>query len=126
MREARAVSEERRQYSRISFASPAQLLLGKRALEVQVLDLSLKGALLHLPDAADLAMGEAADLDLPLDEMGNRIRMQTTVAHLEGRQAGLVCQIIDIDSVTHLRRLVELNLGNADLLQRELAVLLAG
>jgi len=120
------VSEERRQYSRISFASPAQLLLGKRALEVQVLDLSLKGALLHLPDAADLAMGEAADLDLPLDEMGNRIRMQTTVAHLEGRQAGLVCQIIDIDSVTHLRRLVELNLGNADLLQRELAVLLAG
>ncbi|MCM8578805.1 PilZ domain-containing protein [Accumulibacter sp.] len=125
MRETRAVSEERRQYSRISFASPAQLLLVKRTLEVQVLDLSLKGALLHLPAAADLAMGEAADLDLPLDEMGNRIRMQATVAHLEGRQAGLACRIIDIDSVTHLRRLVELNLGDAELLQRELAVLLA-
>ena len=120
------MSEERRQYSRISFASPAQLVLDKRALEVQVLDLSLKGALLCLSDDTAVAIGAAAVLDVPLDELGNRIRMQTTVAHCEGRQAGLVCQLIDIDSVTHLRRLVELNLGDADLLQRELAALLSG
>ncbi len=120
------MSEERRQYSRISFASPAQLVLGKLTFEVQVLDLSLKGALLCLSDDTALAIGATAVLDVPLDQLGNRIRMQATVAHCQGRQAGLVCQTIDIDSITHLRRLVELNLGDADLLQRELAALLSG
>ena len=47
-----------------------------------------------------------------------------TVAHREGRRAGLACQSIDVDSVTHLRRLVELNAGDPDLLQRELSALL--
>ena len=50
--------------------------------------------------------------------------MNVKVAHVEGRYAGLVCEGIDIDSVTHLRRLVELNLGDPDLLDRELSSLI--
>lgn len=119
------MNDERRHYSRIAFASPAQLVLGTQALAVQVLDLSLKGALLRLPADAELPLGVAAALCVPLDEIANEIRMQATVAHVEGARAGLLCHSIDIDSVTHLRRLVELNLGNADLLQRELSALLS-
>jgi hypothetical protein len=48
------------------------------------------------------------------------------VVHLQDRLAGLVCHGLDIDSATHLRRLVELNLGRPDLLERELSALLAG
>jgi hypothetical protein len=51
--------------------------------------------------------------------------MQTRVAHVEGPQAGLLCISIDIDSVTHLRRLLELNLGDPALLERELSALIA-
>lgn len=47
------------------------------------------------------------------------------MAHCNGEQAGLLCLTIDIDSVTHLRRLVELNLGDTDLLERELSHLIA-
>jgi hypothetical protein len=119
------VNDERRHYSRIAFASPAQLVLGTQALAVQVLDLSLKGALLRLPDDTELPPGAAAVLCVPLDESANQIRMETTVAHVEGVRAGLLCHSIDIDSVTHLRRLVELNLGSAELLQRELSALLS-
>jgi hypothetical protein len=36
---------------------------------------------------------------------------------------GFVCQYIDLDSISHLRRLVELNLGDGSLLERELAAL---
>jgi hypothetical protein len=122
------MTDERRQYSRIAFAAPAHLLLGEQVLRVEVLDLSLKGALLRLPDQADpghLAVGTAAVLDVPLDQSGQVIRMQATVAHLDDGRAGLLCRSIDVDSVSHLRRLVELNLGDADLLQRELSALLS-
>jgi hypothetical protein len=46
-------------------------------------------------------------------------------SHTRGQNAGLLCLDIDIDSVTHLRRLVELNLGDSDLLERELSALIS-
>ncbi len=119
------MTEQRRHYSRICFASAAQLLLAERPCDVLVLDLSLRGALVQLPAQAELGLGAAAELRVYLDDAGTEIRMQTTVAHRQGRRAGLNCQSIDVDSVTHLRRLVELNAGDPDLLQRELSALLS-
>ena len=119
------MNEQRRHHSRIAFDSPARLLLGEQPFAVRVLDLSLKGALLHLPESVDLQPSAAAELRLPLDHAGTEVCMQTTVVYVEGFRAGLACQLIDVDSVTHLRRLLELNLGDADLLQRELSELLA-
>jgi len=121
------MTEQRRHYSRIAFASAAQLLLAEAPCEVLVLDLSLRGALVQLPTQAalELALGAAAEFRVHLDDAGTEIRMQTTVAHRQGSRAGLACQSIDVDSVTHLRRLVELNAGDPDLLQRELSALLS-
>jgi hypothetical protein len=39
--------------------------------------------------------------------------------HVEGPQVGLRCASIDLDSITHLRRLVELNSGDPAILDRE-------
>ena len=44
----------------------------------------------------------------------------------EGGKIGLQCESIDLDSITHLRRLVELNAGDPALLDRELSSLLKG
>jgi hypothetical protein len=52
------------------------------------------------------------------------ISMSTTVTHVAGRRVGLRCDNIDLDSVTHLRRLVELNAGDPNLLDRELSALI--
>ena len=51
--------------------------------------------------------------------------MDARVAHVGCGLLGVVCQLIDIDSATHLRRLVELNLGDPALLERELSALIA-
>lgn len=120
------MSEERRHYLRIAFAAPASLLADAEDIPVRVLDLSFKGALIELPADVALRRGAASLLRIELDEEGNEIRIESTVVHLQGRQAGLVCHGLDIDSATHLRRLVELNLGRPDLLERELSALLAG
>jgi hypothetical protein len=52
------------------------------------------------------------------------IVMAVSVAHQGAGRIGLDCTHIDIESAQHLRRLVELNLGDDALLHRELAALI--
>jgi len=119
------VTDERRHHFRIAFHAPAQLILPGGSTDVVVVDLSLKGALLRLPADRQVPEGASCTLRVRLDEMGDNIRMETKVTHTEGPYVGLSCHTIDLDSVTHLRRLVELNLGSEELLQRELSALLS-
>ena len=118
-------TDDRRQYSRIAFHAPAQLVLAGATLDVVVLDISLKGALIGLPAQTVLPDGASGQLQIKLDAVDGLISMDTRVTHVGGGNAGLLCLVIDIDSVTHLRRLVELNLGDPLLLERELSALIA-
>lgn len=119
------MSNERRHHSRITFHAPAQLVAPHSRFDVALLDISLKGALVRLPESAALDVDSECTLHIQLDTLGDAIRMKTHVAHIEDRCAGLLCREIDLDSITHLRRLVELNLGNPALLERELSALIA-
>jgi hypothetical protein len=121
------MTAERRHHARIAFHAPARLLLGEPTLDVVVLDLSLKGALIRLPANTAISEGTSGMLNVQLNESeaGEQISMQIRVAYVEGPQAGVLCISIDIDSVTHLRRLLELNFGDAALLERELSALIA-
>lgn len=64
-----------------------------------------------------------AELKLATDDTAT-IMMSVELVHKEKGRLGFKCKHIDIDSITHLRRLVELNLGNADMLERELSALI--
>ncbi len=114
---------ERRHFVRVSFDAPALLTTATDAFSVHVLDLSLKGALVMAPAQADLEAGMLCQITIPLADTGNHIAMSTEVAHVEGLHTGLLCRGIDLDSVTHLRRLIELQLGDPALLERDLAEL---
>jgi len=117
------MSENRRLFSRIAFHTNAWLFLPAAEVAVDVLDLSLKGALVQTAQVAQAAIGSPCTLKIQLDEAGTVIRMEATVAHHEGGYLGLACKEIDLDSITHLRRLITLNLGNEALLERELSKL---
>ena len=114
---------ERRHFVRVGFDATALLTTASDAFSVHVMDLSLKGALLRVPAQADLEAGMLCQLTIPLAETGNHIAMSTEVAHVEGLYTGLLCRSIDLDSVTHLRRLIELQLGDPALLERDLGEL---
>lgn len=115
----------RRQFSRIQFQTEARLSLPNDECGVEVLDLSLKGALVRAHRSLIAHNGAKGTLIVRLDEMGTVIHMEITVSHQSGLDFGLVCREIDLDSITHLRRLVELNLGDENLLERELSKLTA-
>lgn len=115
---------QRRHFSRVPFNGEATFSSAGHAYDCTVLDLSLKGALIAIEHAGSRT-DTRCELLLRLggDAM---VRMQGHVAHVENDHLGIACEAIDLDSITHLRRLIELNLGNPALLERELASLVAG
>jgi hypothetical protein len=115
--------QNRRQFWRAHFQSPVRLVAHGRAAAADLHDISLKGALVEAPEGWEGRPGDPCQLRLGL--AGDAaIHMDTTVAHVAGRRVGLRCERIDLDSITHLRRLVTLNAGDPALLDRELAALL--
>ena len=118
--------EQRRHFSRVLFNARATLSGKAHASPCEVLDLSLKGALVRVADGQAWPPEAGCALELALDS-GHQanIRMDAKVAHREGQVIGLHCVGIDLDSITHLRRLVELNLGDDAVLQREVSALTA-
>jgi hypothetical protein len=114
---------DRRRFKRIAFDARTELSQGPNRWSVQLLDLSLKGLLIQRPEpwqgnasqsfAADIHLGNDAD-----------VRMEVQLAHDDHGQLGFVCVHIDLASIEHLRRLIELNLGDPEELERELGALI--
>ncbi len=116
---------QRRHFSRVHFVGTALLRTHDAQASCEVLDLSLKGALVSMgAGSAHPKLDEKVELSLPLDDGQTQVTMTCRVAHLEATHIGLACLDIDLDSITHLRRLLELNLGDASLLERELSGLI--
>lgn len=114
-----------RRYSRLSFHSVSRLVdkAEGRTYTTHLIDISLKGALVQQPPGWAPPPGARARLEIRLPDSPVRIRMEAEVAHAGEGRLGLHCVAIDLDSLTHLRRLLELNLGDPALLQRELFAL---
>lgn len=113
-----------RQFHRIFYNAEAKLACGEQCYPCEILDLSLKGCLLHFEQGWLGDLDHQYTLTLKLsDEIA--IVMELSIVHAVGNRVGFRCEHIDIDSMSNLRRLVELNLGDSELLERELAALSA-
>jgi hypothetical protein len=117
---------EQRQFSRIPFDAVAHLHHLAHAIHVNcaVIDISLQGILINKPDNWQGHLAEQYHIDLLLDQAEVVIKMIASVAHIDQTRIGFLCEHIDLESLTHLKRLVELNLGDDALLHREFSALL--
>ena len=115
---------EQRHFKRVRFFSQAQLEADGQVYPTEVLDLSLRGALVKKPVDTLPAAPAMLCLRLQLSDSVEQISMQVSIAHQHDDHLGLYCEKIDLDSISHLRRLLELNLGEPELLNRELAELI--
>ncbi len=116
--------EERRRFSRVSVERPAIFTAGSATCMAEVVDVSLQGALVALPPAFVAGPGTPCMLIIRLDGAEAVIQLEGEVVHRSGPRAGIRCTSMDLESVGHLRRMVELNLGDEELLHRELAALI--
>ena len=116
--------EERRNFSRIALDRSASLEVGGGNTACELIDISLRGALVRVPAKLRAEAGQECTLTVQLDLGAVLVRMRGAVAHRGDRTVGVRCADIDLDSIAHLRRLLEVNLGDDRLLHRELAALL--
>ena len=116
------IAKDQRHFQRIFYAAEALLSDGTSAIPCKVVDISLKGCLLDfgMPWPGNHASSYELCLNLSDDVT---IKMAIKFAHGAGSQVGFKCDHIDIDSITSLRRLVELNLGDSEMLERDLQAL---
>lgn len=116
--------EENRSHQRILFDAPIELRGADETSWLSTaIDVSLKGALVKAPANWNGKLGDEYRLRLQLADGELTIEMEAAIAHIENAHIGFHCKHIDLDSITHLRRLVELNLGDEKILHRELAAL---
>ena len=118
-------TECQRVFSRIPFCADVELHLPDLTLQVNLVDIALKGALIRTSSPADVRLQTPCRLVLPLSDAGEAIEMEGRIAHLKDLHVGIACEHIDLFSLTQLRRLLELNTGDADLMDRELSHLFA-
>ncbi len=114
---------DHRRFSRILFSSDAKLNCNNQQFSTEVLDLSFQGALVKRPTDWNVADGSSVLLQFQLNDSDLVLQMDTIVAHSHQDTIGLRCEKMDIETASHLRRLLELNIGDADLLSRELSEL---
>jgi len=116
---------EQRRFHRIEFDAACEVQWQEQIWQAQVLDISLKGVLLQRPPEWTVPVGESCEVTVFLNGTEAGIVMAVILRHVEDQHLGFQVQYIDLDSATHLRRLVELNLGDPALLEREFENLLA-
>ncbi|GGB49515.1 cyclic diguanosine monophosphate-binding protein [Oceanisphaera marina] len=111
---------ERRLFIRIGFSTPAWLVQADgQQHQSEVKDISLQGALVTVTEPWTVQNGEPVELRLALDGYDQHITMLAYQRFHQPGAIGLECQQLDINSAEHLRRLVELNLGDEALLLRQ-------
>jgi len=116
-------SHERRRFSRVLFDAHVELAQADHHWRASLLDISLKGLLLQQTTPAEIDPQQPILVKVMLAD-NTSIALSGILSHQHHQQMGLVCQSIDIDSMSHLRRLIELNLGDTLAAERELSELL--
>jgi hypothetical protein len=118
-------TDERRRFHRVATDKPVSLRDGDMQHSGRVLDISLQGLLLESNGSWHPTIGTRVRAGVRLGEEMPEISMDGEVAHIDGKRVGLRCVGIDLESASVLRRMVELNLGDGQLLERDLSQLLA-
>ncbi|MCG8333490.1 MAG: PilZ domain-containing protein [Proteobacteria bacterium] len=119
------MDENRRNFSRVKFNSKAYLNYNNSHEQVDLVDISLKGALVSFQNPMDIGSDSPCTFELHLSDSEIVMNISAIIVYKRDDNLGLKFDNIDLESMIHLRRLVELNVGNPDQIQKELFFLVS-
>lgn len=111
---------ERRRFARVLYRAPALVTQGSTHVATTIQDLSLHGILLSAIDEPGLDSSQPIHVEFPLPESDIVIQLTAHIVAMNDSIIRVEIVHIDINSIAHLKRLVELNIGDDSLLYREL------
>ncbi len=109
-----------RYFSRIKFPAQAHIPLNETIHTLEVLDISLRGVLLHSGIPITLTVGSGCVLRIYLPATNITLTFTAELVHLHEKNLGFKFVDADIDTMTHLRNLLGYNIGNPDQITHEL------
>lgn len=111
---------EKRKFQRIPFQCYSQIKCGDRTYTAELLDISMKGALLLARDMTERDVGHICFLDITLANSDIHLHFEAELTHKAENHYGFVFLGEDLETFMHLRRLLELNIGDDEIIEREL------
>ncbi len=106
---------------RVNFFSGGELIQGERSEPISVVDISLNGVLMAPPNSAaaiDWQVGDVGGISVRLNDTGLEMHFSGRVARIDDGLVAMKFEDMDLDTATHLRRLIELNTGKPALVER--------
>lgn len=123
--------DNKRRFQRIPFEADITLALTDSAIDPitgTLQDICLKGALLKLNNSTSaIEVGNKGELAIKPAQAEFELHFTVELAYVlpDISAVGVNIMKLDVDSAAHLRRLIEVNLGSDESLQRELASLVS-
>ena len=115
--------EEQRNFSRIKFPAHTKIEIKGHPYGGELLDISLKGALISSDTKLPLTLNEDALVKVFLPSSSISMNFSARLTHLDGDHYGFKFTSYDAESMTHLRRLLEFNLEDQNQIIKELSFL---
>ncbi len=113
--------ENKRYFSRIEFEGETVVRYKETNYIADLHDISLKGALICFKAEVPIALNELCHVELTLPSSDIVLTFESEVVHQHEMYAGLKFYSISSETLTHLRKLIELNIGDHEQATSELA-----
>ena len=110
----------KRRFSRVSLNVACRLTYREHSEFVDLIDISLKGALVEVKENISPLTGDICLLHISLIPSEISLDFESEVVHLGEGLIGLRFDHMDIDTMIHLRTLLEANTGDPDRIRNEL------
>lgn len=110
---------ELRNYRRINFQTEADINIDATPHHCELVDLALQGALFRSDQDLPLSSGDQCLLTITLPTSDLTMEFTGELIHQRGAFYGFIFISEDAVTMGHLRRLLELNIGNGDEVDRE-------
>jgi len=113
-------TDDRRLFSRIKFDTEISIAINKNTITGNLIDISLQGALIESSSDVSLSKDDKGILTISLGNSTIVLSINVTLAYQKDRDLGFRFAEMELDTVMHLRRLIELNVGDSEKVREEL------
>lgn len=111
--------EESRYYKRVNFHVNAAARIDNILYTGELYDISLKGCLIKMNKKPGKYPGDTCVVMLKLPNSNITLEFESKIVHKKNDFWGFKFERADVDSITHLRRLLALNTGDEEGTDRE-------
>ena len=114
-----------RHFRRITFAAEVTLISGQNTWTGELLDVAMKGAMVGTEAPLPLSLSGEYSLRISLPGTPISLDFEAELVHSEERCYGFKFISESLETLTHLRKLIELNTGDTEATRSELSAWLS-